>query len=48
MQVLSFGTKFADLFVLLTYDHNIMLISKAESIAKSIGIAIADTFCCKY
>ena len=35
---ISFSTKFADLFVLLTYDHNIMLISKTESIATSIGI----------
>jgi len=25
---MSFGTKFADLFVLLTYDHNIMLITQ--------------------
>jgi len=34
----SFGNKFVDLSVLLAYDHNIMLIRKTESIAKSIGI----------
>jgi len=46
---MSFGTKFAaDLFVLLTYNHNIILLSKTESIAKSIGIGIANMFCCKY
>ena len=42
---LSFGIKFADLFVLLTYDHNIMLISNTKSIATSSGIGYWQYFC---